>query len=477
MADLLFQLGFYNIVMGSAVSSISPLKKQVHRPLRPVRPNLKQIYALPLPISVYALPPLFPHNPFSVLQIAFTYLIQLVVPPSSHPQVLYQGFLSPETHSVHVLDADTIRILWERGFFGKGSLSRSEPSWFEREKKRKGYGANETSEEVTRKRREARKVFKKERARKETEAIEEKLLQEGQKAPNRGVDASPAAFSKLETSSSSSSQPLPIAGDQASKNLKGTLHKSETSLKGRRSKPPDHDREARSRSQNNSGSITIFDIRNEEHLQLSPEESFFLLYGLGVLQIRDPVTSKEISTESVFSRFRQFSYFPPRQPFDLHPDDPFLVSYIVYHHFRSLGWVVRPGIKFAVDYLLYNRGPVFSHAEFAVAIIPAYTHPHWHSNPEISRRTRKKETRSWWWLHCVNRVQSQVRKSLVLVYVEIPPPLWADALPTSESQTSIDGKEAAIFKGEQDKNITAILKRYKVREISIRRWTPNRSRD
>ena len=44
-------------------------------------------------------------------------------------------------------------------------------------------------------------------------------------------------------------------------------------------------------------------------------------------------------------------------------DNPFLINYVVYHHYRSLGWVVKGGIKFCVDYLLYKRGPVFSHAE------------------------------------------------------------------------------------------------------------------
>jgi len=33
------------------------------------------------------------------------------------------------------------------------------------------------------------------------------------------------------------------------------------------------------------------------------------------------------------------------------------------HHYRSLGWVVKNGVKFSVDYLLYKRGPVFHHAE------------------------------------------------------------------------------------------------------------------
>ena len=44
-------------------------------------------------------------------------------------------------------------------------------------------------------------------------------------------------------------------------------------------------------------------------------------------------------------------------------DNPFLVNYVVYHHYRSLGWVIKGGIKFCVDYLLYKRGPVFHHAE------------------------------------------------------------------------------------------------------------------
>lgn len=48
--------------------------------------------------------------------------------------------------------------------------------------------------------------------------------------------------------------------------------------------------------------------------------------------------------------FRCQSYFPPRTPDMLQPDDPFLLNYVVYHHFRSLGWVVKSGIKFAVDY-------------------------------------------------------------------------------------------------------------------------------
>ena len=59
-------------------------------------------------------------------------------------------------------------------------------------------------------------------------------------------------------------------------------------------------------------------------------------------------------------------FVSPRPTPALQFDNPFLINYIVYHHYRSLGWVVRGGIKFCVDYLLYKRGPVFAHAEFVL---------------------------------------------------------------------------------------------------------------
>jgi len=50
-------------------------------------------------------------------------------------------------------------------------------------------------------------------------------------------------------------------------------------------------------------------------------------------------------------------------PLQLRPDNSFIVNYVAYHHYRSLGWTIKSGLKFCVDYLLYKRGPVFDHAE------------------------------------------------------------------------------------------------------------------
>lgn len=200
-------------------------------------------------------------------------------------------------------------------------------------------------------------------------------------------------------------------------------------------------------------------LLNKEHLQLSLEEAFFLSYSLGILDIYSDSTSDStvLPPTSLLSLFRRHSYMPHRSlSIPAEPDDPFMLSYAAYHHFRSMGWVVRSGVKFGVDYLLYNRGPAFSHAEFSVIVLPSYTDDYWNGTEEQKQAIRQKSKKSWWWLHGVNRVQAQVQKHLVLCYVDVPAPL---------------PKEKA------DVDIGALFSRYKIRDVNIKRWTPNRSRD
>ncbi|KAF2768784.1 tRNA-intron endonuclease catalytic domain-like protein [Teratosphaeria nubilosa] len=193
------------------------------------------------------------------------------------------------------------------------------------------------------------------------------------------------------------------------------------------------------------------DIANQEHLQLTLEEAFFLSYGLGVLHISTLESSP--SSSHLLNLFAAHATFPPSHLRSIPPDNSFLLNYVVYHHFRSLGWVVRSGLKFSCDYLLYQRGPVFSHAEFALLIIPSYSDAYWKT--ESGNKERRWKEKDWWWLHCVNRVQSQVKKTLVLVYVDVPAPReWSEG-----------------------GNVGELLRGYKVREFVVRRWIANRSRD
>ena len=201
--------------------------------------------------------------------------------------------------------------------------------------------------------------------------------------------------------------------------------------------------------------VNLAEVVNKEHFQLAPEEAFFLVFALGALTVLDPDTNKPISPGRLLTLFRANSYFPPK-PLDslagaLQPHDPFLLQYAVYHHYRSLGWVPRHGIKFGVDWILYQRGPVFDHSEFGLMTMPSFSDPRWagyeHETPK----------RSWSWLMGVNRVLAHVLKGLVLVYVDVPPP------PIFEEAMRVGG-------------IAAALKKYTVREVMVRRFSVNRNR-
>ncbi|KAI4847017.1 hypothetical protein E4T44_04741 [Aureobasidium sp. EXF-8845] len=299
------------------------------------------------------------------------------------------------------------------------------PRWLDREKARlkaNKHGGG-TAEENTRKRREERKLFKLERARAEAEQIEETLRKE--RAALGSVDEEKDEEKATEIAIS---HVFPWMQQQDS----DAGYKEETTT------VPAEDKKSEEPATNivevpilptgstihttgipNNTALVEGEeeeetpITNQEHLQLNLEESFFLSYGLGSLQILDSNTKQPLSIPSLLTLFRQHSHYPIAQTSSLRPDDPFLLNYVVYHHYHSLGWVVRPGVKFSCDFLLYNRGPVFSHAEFALLIVPEY------AKGSIEAAEGKGKM-GWWWLHCVNRVQSQVKKSLIIVYVKVP---------------------------------------------------------
>ncbi|AEO63023.1 uncharacterized protein THITE_2107870 [Thermothielavioides terrestris NRRL 8126] len=642
----------------------------------PPKPSLNQIYALPAPIRTFPLPAFYPNNPISLLHLAYAWLSQVFRPPPREPSVIHVGVWDPETRSVHVRDPTSIRALWEQGFYGKGSLSRSEPNWLKRELARRGSPEGKTvSEARTEQRREERRLAKWERAKAELEAIEKQRLAEAAShaaaaelskvnglglepadataslgvpdsaAPpvgtpnstdtiaeaiaqravagedvtvfqlNRTVTScgdqpkapvSPAELLALPNSSARPIRPIPArppqwkppvgpaellllpnsltdlvaqavkpnatplrrehqpavpatavnghagqksdshgevngasdnygrsaqasasAGDRmarkvsrnqtqpngtidaavsppSSESLEDALGETKEPKASKRRKsvrfsptvesttfvhsdPPSPYRSASLSSKSGTAAlpngeatskpvtslaappaaqpvsesppelgldapVSATEIENKEHFQLAPEEAFFLVFSLGALRVVDPVTSSPISTEHLLSLFRAYSHFPPRPLGScLGPDDPFLVNYAVYHHFRSLGWVPRHGIKFGVDWILYQRGPVFDHSEFGIMVMPTFSDPSWEDHEHNAPR------RSWSWLMGVNRVLSHVLKSLVLVYVDIPSP------PVFDEQMRRGG-------------IAAALKKYTIREIMVRRFSVNRNR-
>ncbi|KAL3459839.1 hypothetical protein BJX64DRAFT_301003 [Aspergillus heterothallicus] len=409
------------------------------RPPKRQRPDYRHIHRFPLPLKVHhPLPPLIPHNPLSVISVLLSYLTYFITTPENDT---YSAYFDSNTSSIHVTDEETVRALWEMGFFGKGSLSRSEPTWLDQEKKRRGLLEGVTSEEVTRQRRAERRELKLQRARSEKLIIEQRLqaeaaAREGPGATNGATNGAAVTAEKFSVKKAREARFLE-AQQLARRDREANDKAVGFSTSGSGMNPPIDGPEEST-------------ITNQEHLQLSNEEAFFLVYGLGTLHVYDQDRQTVLTPDALLKLFCHHSYTPPRAPSsDLKPDDPFLVSYVVYHHFRSLGWVVRSGVKFGVDYILYNRGPVFSHAEFAVIMIPSYDHPYWSETQERKAECASKQARNWWWLHCVNRVQAQVKKTLVVCYVEIPPP-------SQELEHASAG----------NMNIGALLTRYRVRELT-----------
>ncbi|CAG4942510.1 unnamed protein product [Parnassius apollo] len=95
-------------------------------------------------------------------------------------------------------------------------------------------------------------------------------------------------------------------------------------------------------------------IKLPEKLMLTTQESFFLLYGLGCLQICS-LDNNALSIEQCWELFTE-------------NDKYFIEKYVVYHYFRSKGYIVKSGIKFGGEYLLYKEGPGINHADFIVLI-------------------------------------------------------------------------------------------------------------
>lgn len=89
-------------------------------------------------------------------------------------------------------------------------------------------------------------------------------------------------------------------------------------------------------------------LGQEEYL-LSPEEAFFLLFAIDVLEIRDERNLQPLSAQECWTLFRENSLSKYTNRFDFNQEsipasvltNDFAVQYAVYHYFRSKGWTPR----------------------------------------------------------------------------------------------------------------------------------------
>ena len=107
-----------------SMSSIAPNRQKGSQKSGARRAENNRIYAHPLPLAFFA--PDAQSRLGHVLGL-FGYSSTRLENPHC------EGIFDPATRSVWITNQKDSMILWRRGFFGKGDLSRSEPSWLARQ--------------------------------------------------------------------------------------------------------------------------------------------------------------------------------------------------------------------------------------------------------------------------------------------------------------------------------------------------------
>ncbi|XP_063267901.1 tRNA-splicing endonuclease subunit Sen2 [Prinia subflava] len=126
---------------------------------------------------------------------------------------------------------------------------------------------------------------------------------------------------------------------------------------------------------------------------------------------------------------------------EVKPD--FRTTYMAYHYFRGKGWVPKVGLKYGTDLLLYRKGPPFYHASYSVIAELV------DDNFEGSLR----RPLSWMSLSGLNRTTANASKELMLCYLIRPSDMTAEEMATPEC-----------------------MKRIKVQELIVTRWVSSRER-
>ena len=84
-----------------------------------------------------------------------------------------------------------------------------------------------------------------------------------------------------------------------------------------------------------------------------------------------------------------------------------LARYVAYYHLRNSGWVPRCGLKFGVNFLLYEESPAHSHSTYAIIVTESL------SNNEEGRLT-------WQQVMSTVRVNESASKEVVICCVTLP---------------------------------------------------------
>lgn len=247
-------------------------------------------------------------------------------PLDSSMRIVFTGYYNG--FSVEVRSMDEVALLYHMGCFGKGSTSRSKPRaphtdgspsimrkrqflkrnyWY-----RKFGGLRQTSDSDT---------FFKDIDDLTTKIIHDSTAEKESKKDVIDLVSSDEDMSEGNDDLNSSTQV--DVYDQCEKEDVAVI-------------VPNSDSEEDNYFANLKPKCCLNKIKMQEKLMLTLQEAFFLLYGLGCLQIVHN-DNKLLNIQQCWDLFSNM-------------DKTFVPKYIVYHYFRSKGYIVKPGIKFGGDF-------------------------------------------------------------------------------------------------------------------------------
>ncbi|XP_076289094.1 uncharacterized protein LOC143213277 isoform X1 [Lasioglossum baleicum] len=198
---------------------------------------------------------------------------------------------------------------------------------------------------------------------------------------------------------------------------------------------PDSDSETENYLKNIKPKVESGSFPVQETLHLTFEETFFLLYGLGCLNLID-FDGNLLDIDSAWHFFCK-------------ADKSFVQKYVVYHYFRSKGWVVKPGLKYGGDFLLYKQGPPFYHASYIVIVDVVEV------DSLIRDESKSMHKPTWNNLFGLERLSETAAKEILFAQV-----LWPSSVLQSSNSLCVDS-----------------LSEFSVKELLWRRWNPKNNRD
>lgn len=257
----------------------------------------------------------------------------LQFPLDNSMQIVFTGYFNG--FNIEVRSVEEIALLHHMGCFGKGSASRSQPK----------VAQNDKVPQIMRKRQFLKrnywyKKFVSQETKTETDPF---LLSARELATKIGDDSKIGCGKDVIDLVSSDDEDMQV--NDFTNNVYETIISDDKT--DHVVIVPNSDSEEDNYFANLKPQCCINKIKIQEKLILSLEEAFFLIYGLGCLQIVG-LDNSLLNIEQCWALFNS-------------TDEKFVNRYIVYHYFRSKGYVVKPGIKFGGDFCKYIILQIQSH--------------------------------------------------------------------------------------------------------------------